>query len=783
MRKMHLIILMVTMTILLPFSLTAINSITYTAYYDIPIYGTDTLGGITYTTVSYDGLNNNVDPGMPSLPVDYIRFSVPYNATNFKVSAQSNSTTNHRMSYPAYPCQQPRMMSDTMPPVITLPNSSVYYSGSDYPTQCAWIVDEGFLAGDNHIVTVAVMPFVYKYSSSGFLKHNFKESRNINLTLSYDLSDTLALSPIVSNNENSSLNGRHLAQSIVVNPDSVLNFAPPTTTYPTYSPYHAPSLNLGLTPFPYLIITTPDLTHSLRRLTALKMQKGYNVKMATVDEIMNDPYAQYGDVVYVNGTPTVTFDDSVGVIREYLKLSKWFFGTEYLLLVGSNVPYRTQRKGTPLGTFDVPTDLYFSDLNGNWNRNSTIDLYPELFVGRLSAKNTYQIDNYTDKLLRYELNPGRGNYAYLKKSLYTESVGTFDYSKNIGQYMNQIYPDSMIIRERVYECYPTGRDVINLINTNRYAFWCAFNHGAPSCIMTYGVNIWNHLYSDSYFFLHAIDSVKIPPFVAQDTEINNGLNRIENSGYEMILYSTSCETMPFDVEPKYLSLPMNFGESFIMGENYGGPAYLGNTRDGVNPSSMDLCSVFAKDLVEYSHKIGVAEALSKFDNNDEVFGGYLAMTHNLLGDPEFEIWTDTPQLYTNIDIMRTDNSISINGIDADSTIVAYYSNDGQIGTDTISSSSVVLNSVSPNSTVMLYKHNYIPYIAPLDLQNITFSNNQYVIASDVNAGSAIDNNRTNGSVIVPDGIEYEIEASGKVTLEDGFKVDKGATFAVYPACF
>ena len=33
------------------------------------------------------------------------------------------------------------------------------------------------------------------------------------------------------------------------------------------------------------------------------------------------------------------------------------------------------------------------------------------------------------------------------------------------------------------------------------------------------------------------------------------------------------------------------------------------------------------------------------------------------------------------------------------------------------------------------------------------------------------------------GIEYEVEASGTVTLDDGFQVEKGATFAVYPACF
>ena len=84
---------------------------------------------------------------------------------------------------------------------------------------------------------------------------------------------------------------------------------------------------------------------------------------------------------------------------------------------------------------------------------------------------------------------------------------------------------------------------------------------------------------------------------------------------------------------------------------------------------------------------------------------------------------------------------------------------------------------------MLYKHNYIPYIAPLDLQNITFSKNQYVIASDVTAGKSIDSQRTNGNVIVPDGIEYEIEASGRVTLQDGFQVEKGATFAVYPSSF
>ena len=147
------------------------------------------------------------------------------------------------------------------------------------------------------------------------------------------------------------------------------------------------------------------------------------------------------------------------------------------------------------------------------------------------------------------------------------------------------------------------------------------------------------------------------------------------------------------------------------------------------------------------------------------------------------MWSDTPQSYSNIVVERTNNSVIIRGIDSDSTIVAHYANNGQIGTDTISNTDVTLNSISPNSTIMIYKHNHIPYIVPMELQNVNLANNQYVIASDVRAGNSINSNRTSGDVIIPNGVEYEIEASGKVSLEDGFKVEKGATFAVYPSSF
>ena len=39
------------------------------------------------------------------------------------------------------------------------------------------------------------------------------------------------------------------------------------------------------------------------------------------------------------------------------------------------------------------------------------------------------------------------------------------------------------------------------------------------------------------------------------------------------------------------------------------------------------------------------------------------------------------------------------------------------------------------------------------------------------------------NVTVKNDVEYEVEASGTVTLDNGFIVMKGATFAVYPPCF
>ena len=134
-------------------------------------------------------------------------------------------------------------------------------------------------------------------------------------------------------------------------------------------------------------------------------------------------------------------------------------------------------------------------------------------------------------------------------------------------------------------------------------------------------------------------------------------------------------------------------------------------------------------------------------------------------------------------ITRSDNSITITPTDNEAKYIWYCSNEGVIGRSYCSRYPTTLQNVSPNSTIIVKNTFNVPYIAPLEIQNTTIANSQYVIASDVNIGRSIDSNRTIGDVIVPNDIGYEIEASGTVTLNNGFIVEKGGIFAVYPSCY
>ncbi len=739
------------------------GSVTYTATFNAAnlSLGTKSQGGVTYTTVSYQGLYNTSDPGCPSLPIQYLRLSVPYNAVNFTVQAIATPGNVYQISNPVLPCC-------ALDGNFALPDNTIYNSTDPYPATMAWVVDEDMLAGENHVVTVAVTPLTSVYSSG----YQLNLMASVSLTLSYDLSETPSIYPLVRRGESLRRKGHEYTQSMVVNPNDVTGNAVPITAEQLRS-FGDGELISDTVPNPdtYLIITTPKLRDAMRRLAALQMQKGINVKLVTMTDVLNDSIACQGDSIPLGEVSYIIYDDNAGKIRRYLREHYLHNGTEHVLLAGSAIPNRDN------------SDLYFSDLHADWFYE--MDYGTELNVGRLLGSTKTAFDNYTDKLFRYELNPGNGDYSYLQRAIYSEGEGYGTLLGTTRGTLSAFFPEDTCLTAD--EDIIRGCDAIDLINETHYGFMCSFNDAWPNCVELYDNSSLVENQPDEYdvvmkYYLWAIDSIQVASNIVDTLETENGLNRILNKHYPMIYYNALGQTMPFDPATGY-NASINLGESFTMGKEYGGPAYIGYTKDVNFLISRELTPSFGSYLSSSAFMLNIALAKAKeyYVNPSQKDDNVPQL--NYLGDPCVVMWSDTPQSYSNVTCTRNDADITISGISPSGTIVAYHSNDGTTGQQTVTSSSITLNNVSPNSTIMLYKHNFIPYIAPLVLQNVTLDHSQYVIASEVLAGRAVDSNRTSGNVTVPQGVEYEIEASGTVKLAGGFNVEKGATFTVRPASY
>ena len=731
--------------------------ITHTVTYDLSKLKLDTasLGGVTYTTVDYDGLYNSGEPGTPWLPADHIIFSVPYNATDFSVTATIGTHDSQNLDYPVYPRQA------SLGGTVTLPDNNIYNSGNPYPSVTACVIDEGMMAGENHVVTVMVMPLKFNtVVNNGGNVYTLDLARSVSLTLSYNVSNTPNVYPMIRKGASLREKGRELTRNMVVNPKDVAGNAVPSSQQNQFNFFPEP-LDSVENPDTYMIIATEASLRPLRRLAALKMQEGYRVKIVKVNDAVNDPIALPGDSCYQGADQLLSFCDDAGKLRQYLRKHYLTRGLEYVLLAGTGVPYRTRAGGY--------VDMYFAEYNTDWRYYTTREF--ATYVGRLLGTTSDQFDNYTNKLLRYELNPGNGDYSYLTRGLsiftgaYEIAVsGTWNSNFNV----TELHEDS----DNPIQEY-TGSDVINMINNNHYGVMSSYINGFPS-----GVKIYES--SDTHY-LWANDTIKVAPGVT-DTETGNGLNLLNNKNYPMIFINPMETTIPYVSNSNYGTGP-NYGEAFTMGKDYGGPAYFGSTG-GVQHwqwyDAFKYNDYLSTNLMYTQPMAGKAIMLSKskFYPYYPVYAEKIIIGENLLGDPCLDVWNAQPQQYSGITVTRADNAVTVSGITEPSTIISYHSNDGNTGQCEVSTSNVTLTGVSPNSTIMLNKHNYIPYIAPLVLQNTDLDQSQYVFATDVTAGRYVDSGRTSGDVTVKEGAEFEIEASGEVTLAGGFNVELGARFVV-----
>lgn len=790
-------------------------SITYIATFDMSKLRStvEEHEGEQYCRFSYDSLYSSGEVGSPSLPVKYLTLSVPFNACNFKVEVTSEDTSPFPVAHRVLPVQRPIRSDGTEIYTFTKPSSKVYATNSYLVEQRASICGEGYLGGDNHVVTVSIYPLRYNPGQSKAVL-----SQTMHITISYDENATgdqqNAIVPISRQNADLREKERAMAKSMVVNPQDFDRFLRNETQVRTSPGFvlGTGNIDLGdmkpidmskidstsakqsvevLPAYNYTVITSRRFEPAFKRLLALKRQKGYSAGVTLVEDIMGNYWCSRGDIFPLGNTPALK--DSAGCVRAYLRQA-WMSKDDplqYLLMGGrsmTDAPFRYGYSGWWDGDNPsesekvIPTDLYYSNLDTNWNtdgdayygeKKSRFDYSPNIAVGRLLCESKEDIYNYTDKLLRHELNPGNGNWDYLSNMLVVECSNAI-YHNEGSRILNAsggMFSKKILQRDTL--AHPTtGEKVIGLWNENQFEFVSLHGHGNPKEISV-GYQDQKDKTPNSILVSEGYRTKGSNPH--PDTD--RGIDCLQNTKYPSILYSIACTTMPYDDfqyswDTKHNLTGRNFGQSFTLGKNYGGIAFLGNTRQGYFGTSCTLEEFFLTYIKNNSPKLGEAEAYSKHNSN---VSHHIKLAHNLLGDPEVEMWTGIPLDYEGITVTRRDKSITVSGIQSqDTAIVAYCSNGNRQGMKRTSTGRVTFQNVSPNSAIMVYQHNYIPYIAPLLLQNDTIRHSQYVFASTVSAGRSVDSNRTAGDLVFGKDVCYEIEARGNVTLGDGVVVSKDA---------
>jgi len=157
-----------------------------------------------------------------------------------------------------------------------------------------------------------------------------------------------------------------------------------------------------------LIITKSSFFDAFTPYIQYKNSKGYLVEIISVEDI-------YSDYTGVDQQEKIR-----NCIIDYYQNK----GITYVLLGGDAdaasstdniVPDRGLFVDTGFGYSDddIPSDMYYCCLDGNWNQNGNNhygepgeeDLYAEVFVGRFCVDNTVELTHMINKVIRYQENP------------------------------------------------------------------------------------------------------------------------------------------------------------------------------------------------------------------------------------------------------------------------------------------------------------------------------------------------------------------------------------------
>ncbi|MCK4403558.1 MAG: T9SS type A sorting domain-containing protein [candidate division Zixibacteria bacterium] len=577
-----------------------------------------------FDVVSLKGAIRSKDYGYPDLPIKLICLILPNDS---KVADVSITDTHHILlegDFLIFPSQPDEKTDAIYQKEWVKPDPGVYNSDSFYPPRLVEIVEEGYLAG-SHLITLAVHPLQYKPKSRKLL---FYTQLDIRVELKGSQRTPLT-SQIQRRSDKAQRIYEKILHQLVDNKNDITNFICKNFQSVLFkanidsSTYH-----------PYLVITSSELKSAFLPLVEWKTRKGTGATIVCIDSIL----------LSYSGR------DDAEKLRNFL-IEAYQNGTNWVLLGGDEdvVPiryaYPTITPTPPPINNQQICDLYFSDVDGEWDldndgvwgepQQDNPDIYPDLFVGRVPAGDTAEAKAFVEKLLSYEKNPGEGSTDYLTRTLWMSSDQMRDWNWGEGQHhlVSEYIPSNFYQDLSALIESPTG-DAQNPIGP-----------GGETCVemMNQGwgiVGVLAHGKSSGFVAKSNLTNGTPKSWVYTFPGENDGHGHLPNSDNEQkygIMYSISCSQSAIDVEGETPCV----GEFYSLTHQKGGVAFLGYSRWGWVSVSYKLCEKFLEYLFDsdLGHHIGVAEALSRcaYPSYRDINYG-----HNLFGDPEMPVWTQTP---------------------------------------------------------------------------------------------------------------------------------------------
>jgi len=570
--------------------------------------------------IPYTGLTSEV--GKPEVPIICKYLEVPYDVDLTVEVFYSDYITLD--GYYVFPAQEPISVNETTEFVI---DSEIYSTDEFYPSYNA-LFDEPMIMRGHRIIALTLFPVQFNP-----VTQQLRGYSKIEVRVRYNR--PAQIEGIDERLESEAFES--LLEAFILNYKPTDGFVTRMCT-----PALAPGAD-------YLIITHDNYYTKVQKLADWKEKKGLRTKIVKTSDI--SPLTASGITSYIQNA-----------------YDTWNPAPTYVLLVGDADDIPPHYKTNHLYGGKIGTDLYYGTVDGG-------DIFPDIFMGRISVEDEFQVEDIVDKIIDYETDPPTGSpgfYNWVSLISYFQDDGVLigvnkdqkedglQFVKTSEALLNHL--DSLGYDvERIYTAtyppsggyfpkwYDTGQLLPSALlppfpwDGDAADITAAFNAGR------FIINHRDHGYKTGWGHPWYDSIVHIP--------------QLSNVDELPVVFSLDCECGWFDGETDHLTGNVEcFCEELLRYKDGGAVANIGSTRmswtplndylnrgyfDAIWPgleSSRPKLAFYRLGQVLIHGILYLNERWN--DVPPDYVGKYTIEQYHLFGDPEMSIWTSQPQPLT-----------------------------------------------------------------------------------------------------------------------------------------